>query len=40
MKLYELASDYRELMDKLEAGERPEELLADTLEGIRGALEE
>ena len=40
MKLYELASDYRELMDKLETGELPEELLADTLEGIRGALEE
>lgn len=40
MKMYELASDYRELMDKLEAGELPEELLADTLEGIRGALEE
>lgn len=40
MRLYELASDYRELMDKLESGELPEELLADTLEGIRGELVE
>lgn len=40
MKLYELAGDYRELMDKLESGEIPEELLSDTLEGIRGAIEE
>lgn len=39
MKLYELAGDYRELMDKLESGEIPEELLSDTLEGIRGAEE-
>ncbi len=40
MKLYELAGDYRELMDKLESGELSEELLSDTLEGIRGAIEE
>lgn len=40
MKLYELAGDYKELMDKLESGELPEELLCDTLEGIRGALVE
>ena len=40
MKLYELASDYRELMDKLETGELPlEELIERYEEGMKLAAE-
>ena len=40
MKLYEIAADYRELLEAIEAGEIPEEAIADTLESITSVLED
>ena len=40
MKLYEIAADYRELLEAIEAGEIPEESIEDTLESITTVLED
>lgn len=40
MKLYEIAADYERLLDAIEAGELPEEAIADTLEAVQGELDE
>ncbi|MGI5872837.1 MAG: siphovirus Gp157 family protein [Bacillota bacterium] len=36
--LYEIAENYRELLEAIDAGEIPEEAIADTLEGAGGEL--
>ena len=38
--LYEIADAYRRFAEAVEAGEIPEEAIADTLEGLDGALED
>lgn len=40
MKLYEIAAEYENLLNAIEAGEIPEEALNDTLESITSLLEE
>lgn len=40
MTLYEIADNYRNFFDAVEAGEIPEEAMADTLEAIDGDFEE
>lgn len=40
MNLYELSENYRRFNESLEAGEIPEEAIADTLEGIAGEFNE
>ncbi len=40
MRLYEIAADYRAFLDAVEAGEIPEDAIADTLESIAVVLEE
>ena len=40
MKLYEIAEEYQNFLDAVEAGEIPEEALADTLESISSLLED
>lgn len=39
MKLYELANDYRALMNAIDNDELPEEAVTDTLEAITGEIE-
>ena len=38
--LYELAAEYRELADRLNESEQPDEVIADTLDGEAGNLED
>lgn len=40
MNLYEIASQYRDILDAIEAGEMTAEELQDTLEGAEGTLED
>lgn len=40
MRLYELTNDYRTLMEEIDAGNIPEDAIADTLEAITGSIEE
>ncbi len=40
MKLYEISETYRAFMAAVEAGEIPEEAMADTLEALEGAFDE
>lgn len=40
MKLYELAADYEAFIAAVEAGEIPEEAIADTLESIESSIED
>ena len=40
MSLYEITGDYIRLIDAIEAGEIPEEAIADTLEAVNGAWDE
>ena len=40
MKLYEIAADYENLLNAIEAGEIPEEAIADTLESVVSLLED
>lgn len=40
MKLYEIATEYQNFIDLVEAGEIPEEAIADTLESITSLLED
>ena len=40
MKLYELAAEYENLLNAIDAGEIPEEAITDTLESITSLLEE
>ena len=39
MTLYEIAGAYRDALEAVEAGDIPEEAIADTLDGIEGAFE-
>lgn len=39
MKLYEIAAEYERLLDAIEAGDIPEEAIADTLEAVQGEFE-
>lgn len=39
MKLYEIADEYRSLLNAIETGEIPEEAIADTLEAVGGELD-
>ena len=39
MKLYEIADEYRSLLEMIESGEIPEEAIADTLEAVGGELD-
>lgn len=39
MKLYEIADEYRSLLEMIESGEIPEEAIADTLEAVSGELD-
>lgn len=38
MKLYEISQTYQQLLDAIDAGEIPEEAIADTLEAVEGEL--
>ena len=40
MRLYEIAQDYKEILEAIEYGIIPEEAIADTLEAIEGELHE
>ena len=40
MKMYEIAADYRHLLDAIDNGDIPEEALTDTLESITTLLED
>lgn len=40
MKLYEIKAEYINLLDAIDAGEIPEEAIADTLEAVEGELKD
>lgn len=40
MKLYEISENYRAFMAAVDAGEIPEDAVADTLDGIEGAFDD
>ena len=40
MRMYELTEEYRQFLSAVEAGEIPEEAIADTLDALRGGIEE
>ena len=39
MSLYQMTTDYRQLLEAIENGEIPEECIADTLEAVKGEIE-